>query len=616
MFKNYLKTAFRRLVRNRASSFINIGGLALGMAVVMVIGLWIWDELSFNKYHKRYDRIVQIKQSQHLNNEVQTADKVPMPLAQELRNSYGSTFKNIVLSTTTLKRALSYGDKKFMKVGRFMESAGPEMLTLDMLKGTANGLKDPSSIMISKTVAKAFFGNEDPINKIIKIDTRLITKVTGVYKDIPHNSEFADMEFVAPWTLYISSEEWLKAAQQQWDNNSALIYAELHHYQADVEKVSQLIRDTRLNNSSEDMKRFRPAVFVYPMSRWHLYSEFKNGVNVGGRIQFVRLFCIIGIFVFILACINFMNLSTAQSEKRAKEIGVRKSIGSLRKHLIQQFISESLLVAVFSFLLSLLIVQFSLPWFNRVADKDMFISWGNPWFWVLGISFTCITGLIAGSYPALYLSSFNPIKALKGTFRAGKLAAIPRKTLVVVQFSVSIILIIGTVIVFRQIQYGKDRPVGYSRNGLLAIDLASINIHDHFSAIRTDLLKSGMVLEMSESSSLTTEVWNEQTGFEWKDKPPGLTENFITVGVNHEYGKTVGWEFIQGRDFSREFATDSLGFVINESAARFMGFKDPIGETVKWSGANFKIIGVINDMVIKSPFEPVLPTVFILAPGQ
>jgi ABC-type antimicrobial peptide transport system permease subunit len=378
-----------------------------------------------------------------------------------------------------------------------------------------------------------------------------------------------------------------------------------------MEKVSAKIINVKLNKmTDEGDRKYKPEVFLHPMSKWHLYSEFKNGKNIGGRIEFVWLFGIIGIFVLLLACINFMNLSTARSEKRAKEVGIRKSIGSERYQLISQFFSESLVVALLSFAVCILFVQLILPAFNQVADKKLIIPWLNPMFWLLGIGFSLFTGIIAGSYPALYLSSFQPVKVLKGTFRAGRAASIPRQVLVILQFTVSVTLIIGTIIVFRQIEFAKDRPIGYDKNGLINLFLTTDDIHDHIEAVRNELKSAGAIVELTESGSPTTQTWNTNGGFDWKGKDPALAVDFPNNGCSFEYGKTVGWQFKEGRDFSPEHATDSLAFVINESAAKFLGFKNPVGEVLTWNEKPYTIIGVIKDMVVESPYEPVRASLF------
>jgi ABC-type antimicrobial peptide transport system permease subunit len=359
-------------------------------------------------------------------------------------------------------------------------------------------------------------------------------------------------------------------------------------------------------------RRYNPVIFLHPMSRWHLYEEFKNGINSGGRIQFVWLFGIIGVFVLLLACINFMNLSTARSEKRAKEVGIRKAIGSLRGQLIGQFFSESLLVVALGFIFSLFLVQMALPFFNSVADKKMTILWSSPVFWLTGIIISLLTGLIAGSYPALYLSSFQPVKVLKGTFRVGRNAAIPRKVLVVLQFTVSVTLIIGTITVFRQIQFARNRPVGYTREGLLSLQMNADAMRNHFEAVKTDFKSTGAVVEAAAASGPATSVWSTNGNISWKGKDPSMAVDFPNTGITSEYGKTVGWQFKEGRDFSAAFASDSGAFVLNEAAVKFMGLKDPVGEMIMWGDKPFKVIGVIKDMIVESPYQPVRASLYHL----
>jgi ABC-type antimicrobial peptide transport system permease subunit len=358
---------------------------------------------------------------------------------------------------------------------------------------------------------------------------------------------------------------------------------------------------------------YHPQLFLHPMSKWHLFSEFKDGVHAGGRIQYVWMFGIIGVFVLLLACINFMNLSTARSEKRAKEVGIRKAIGSLRGQLIRQFFSESLLVSLLAFMLALVLVEISLPFFNRVADKQMTLLWQSPLFWLLGLSFCIVTGLIAGSYPALYLSSFKPVQVLKGSWKAGPLAAILRRVLVVLQFTVSVVLIIGTIVVFRQIQFAKDRNAGYSRDGLVMLPMLTREIHDHFDAVKADLLAKGAIAEMAETNSPMTQYTSTNGGFDWKGKDPGLSVDFPRTNISFDLSKTVGWQFVKGRGFSRDFPTDSAAFVINETAARYMGMKEPVGETLRLDGRPYTIIGVVKDMIVESPYEPSRPAVYDLS---
>ena len=612
MLKNYVIVAWRNLLRNRTSSFINISGLAIGMAVAMLIGLWIWDELSYNKSFENYDRIAQVMQHQTANGLKSTFQGVPRPLGQELRNSYGNNFKYVVMTAWPNNTIVTGNDKNLSRRGTFMEADAPRMLSLDMIKGTRDDLKDPHSVLISESTAKAFFGDEDPLNKVLKIRNILDVKVSGVYKDFPYNSEFNNIDFIGSWDLYVTSETWVKKAVDQWDNNSFLMYAQINDH-TDFKTVERNIIQSKFKHDALEDRVYKAEVFLHPMADWHLRSHWDNGVKTGGLIEYVRLFIIIGVFVLLLACINFMNLSTARSEKRAKEVGVRKAIGSLRKQLISQFFIESLLVVAFAFGLSLLLSQLFLPWFNEMADKKMHIPWSAPEFWIACCGFAIITAVISASYPALYLSSFEPVKVLKGAFKTGRLASIPRKVLVVLQFTISLALIIGTIVVYNQIQYTKNRPIGYNRNGLMMIQMKSPDFYGKYDLLKNELINSGGAVDFAESSSPVTDVYNSNDGFSWEGKDPGLNGEFETISVSQEYGKTVGWQFMNGRDFSREFKTDSSAIVLNEAAVKYMNLKDPVGATVKWGNdKTFKVIGVIKDMIMESPYDPVRQAVYMM----
>jgi len=611
MIKNYFKIAWRNLVKNKFSSLINIGGLAVGMAVVMLIGLWIYDEVSFDSYHKNHNRIAQVIQNVTNNGSVQTWQQVPYPLAAALRKDYGSDFISVVMSTGSGDHILSRGDKKLTKSGAFMEPGGPEMFSLKMLAGSRGALKDPLSVLISESTAKAYFGSADPMAKTLKLDNQKDLKVAGVYEDIPKKSTLADMNFVASWDLFATMNS-LDKMREPWRPNFVTLYVQMAR-NANMAAVSLKIRDVKLHHVSAVLAKKKPALFLQPMNKWHLYDEFKDGVNTGGRVQYVWLFGIIGLFVLMLACINFMNLSTARSEKRAREVGIRKAIGSLRSQLIYQFFSESLLCVLLAFAISLLLVQVSLPFFNEVADKQMAILWANPLFWVMSLGFALITGLITGSYPAFYLSSFTPIKVLKGSFRVGHLAALPRKVLVVLQFTVSVALIIGTIVVFRQIQFAKNRPVGYSRDGLVYVPMVTDDIHKSFEAVKADLFKSGATASIAEAGAPPSSNSGSTSAVEWEGKDPNLSVDFPQNNVSYDYGKTIGWQFTYGRDFSREFPSDSSAVVINEAAVHFMGFKNLSTAAIRYYGNTFKVVGVIKNVISESPYEQVRSTIYFLS---
>ncbi|WP_020599302.1 ABC transporter permease [Spirosoma panaciterrae] len=620
MIRNYLKVAFRNLARHKGYSAINVGGLAVGMAVAMLIGLWIYDELSYNTYHKHYARIAQVMQHQTSNGHVGSQNAIPAPLEDELRAKYGDNFKHLAMATWQGDRILSYGDKKITRSGNYMGVEMPDILSLQMMKGSRNGLKEPNSILLSASTAQSLFGDANPMGKLINIDGKADVQVTGVYEDLPFNTELHELTFIAPWKLFVATQPWVKRAldKREWGNNSFQLFVQIAD-NTTMETVSTRIRNAKLANVPAEDKKYKAEIFLHPMSDWRLHSNWDEGVQTGGYIQYVQLFAIVGVFVLLLACINFMNLSTARSEKRAKEVGIRKAVGSVRSQLINQFFSESFLVVVFAFGVAILLILALLPWFNEVADKRIVFPWTNVPFWLASLTFIVVTGLLAGSYPAFYLSSFQPIKVLKGTFKVGGLAAVPRKVLVVVQFTVSITLIIGTSIVYQQIQHTKNRPLGYDSNGLVMMQMLSPAFYGKYDVLKTDLKNAGVIQEMAESSSPLTGVWSNNGGFSWPGKAPSLDSDFSTIWVTHDFGKTVGWQFKEGRDFSRKFTTDSSAIIINEAAVKFMGIEHPLGTVVKWgddSDTNkpeyFTIVGVIKDVLAESPYEPVKQAIYFL----
>jgi len=611
MLKNFIKIAWRNLWKNKVYSSINILGLAFGMAVAMLIGFWLVDELTFDHYFAKHKSVAQVLLTQTFNGETGTGPAIAIPLAAELHNKYGSDFKNVTLASWNNGFVLSSGgDKKISKNGMWVQPTFPGMLGLHMVSGSINGLNDQLSVLINQSTASALYGDADPIGKTIRINNKTDLKVAGVFEDMPRNSSFYNTHVFLSWDKYLTSEDWLKGAQTQWENHSFQLYVEKSD-NADFDALTK-----RLENITRQYAKDGNEHLVFqPMDRWRLYSEFENGKLKGGRISYVWMFGIIGVFVLLLACINFMNLSTARSEKRAKEVGIRKAIGSIRKQLIVQFLSESVMMAVMAFVLSIGLVLAFLPFFNSMADKDMHIPFANPWFWLINIIFIIFTGFVSGSYPAFYLSSFNAVKVLKGTFKAGRFSALPRQILVVLQFSISVALIIGTIIVFKQIQYAKNRPVGYTREGMITVMINTPELNGHYDALRSDLLATGAVQNMAESSSPTTGTWSNQIGFDWAGKDPSSTPAFGTVAVTNDFGKTINWHVLQGRDFSRDFKTDTSGMILNQSAAKLIGFKNPVGQIVKLNGKPYTVLGVIENMVMDSPYLPVTPTVFFNNPG-
>lgn len=614
MFRNYFKVAWRNLLKNKVYSFINIFGLAIGMAVTIMITLWVIDELSFNKFFDNHDQIAQVYQSQTHNGKVGTGKSTPRPLEFLLRQEYGDNFKHLTMSSWNNTMYLQYGDNTISKSGNFMQEEALDIFTPKIIKGEANGLKEKNSIMLSQSAAKAVFGSEEPIGKVIKINNQYDMVVTSIYEDLPTNTDLDLLEFIMPWKHYITTQPWIVNAADSWGNNSFQMFVQIAD-NTTMDGVTSKILDSK-KLADPNNAEFNPQIFLLPMKVWHLRSNFENGVQSGGRIENVWLFAIIGAFVLFLACINFMNLSTARSEKRAMEVGIRKAIGSNRKQLIHQFLSESLLVVLFAFIVAIIIVLLSLNGFNNLASKQIDFPWSNLNFWSLSIIFILFTALVSGSYPALYLSSFRPIKVLKGTFRAGRFAALPRKVLVVIQFTVSIALIIGTLIVMSQIEYSKNRPVGYDKGGLVQIPVMSQEFNGKQDFMRNQFIASGGAIEMSTSSSPTTAIWSNRGGYTWDGKPEDFQEDFAWTEVSAEYAKSLGMKIVEGRDFSREFATDSNAVLVNRTAVEYMGMTDPVGKFIRDDDEEdpdppMQIIGVVEDVITQSPYEPVKQGLYV-----
>ncbi len=614
MLRNYLKIAWRNLKKSKGYSAINIGGLAFGMSVTLLIGLWVVDELSYNSYFENKDKIAQVFQSLTFNANTTTGPSIPRPLERALRDGYGDSFKHLVMSSWTMDVYLKYGETIISRPGIYMQREAPELLNLNIIKGEKDGLREINSIMLSGYLAHSLFGREDPIGKTVKIGNQDIMVVSAVYEDIPSNNTFSEVEYIAPWDYFLSAREWARNAEDDWDENSFQMFVQLAD-NLNMEDVSSKIAGVK-KDLNADTAEFDPHIFLFPMEDWYLHGSFENGKQVGGRIKYVWSFGIIGAFVLLLACINFMNLSTARSEKRSKEVGIRKSIGSQRGQLINQFLSESFLVVVFAFVIAVLIVLLSLDGFNDLAKKEIAFPWSNPFFWMISAIFILFTSLVAGSYPALYLSSFRPVDVLKGTYRAGRYAGLPRKVLVVLQFTVSVAFIIGTIIVKQQIDYAKNRPVGYDKEGLIQVATFTDDFVGKYDLMRTEFINSGAAIEMSSSSSPTTRIWSNRDGFTWEGKPDGFQEDFAWTDVSFEYAKSLNMKIVEGRDFSRDFASDSLGVLINETAKRYLGMENPVGkllknDDVKDPNPPLKIIGVVEDMVTQSPYEPIKQHLYV-----
>ncbi len=623
MIRNYLKIAWRNLLKNKTYSIINIGGLAIGLTIAILIGLWVHDETTFNTHFDNYNEVGQVLINKTFDGETRTRYTLPYPLANELRNTYADDFKYVVMGSFPGDNILSFEERNLTKFGAFMEEDALRMFSLNMLRGDSSVLEDPNSIVLSESTAKELFGDQNPIGEAVKVNNDLYATVRGVFEDLPNNSNifdalsfesgFKELNFIAPWDHYVAANEWVKTARDRnlWDNNSYQVYVQIMQGST-MMAVNEKIKAAVYNHVPEGTKQSNPEIFIHPMKDWHLKSSFKNGQSAGGAIEYIRMFGIIGIFVLLLACINFMNLATARAQKRAKEVGIRKTVGSDKNQLVVQFMFESLLVTSLAFMAACALVVLFLPSFNDLAGKQIIFPYSNLAFWLIGLGLVGITSLLAGSYPSLYLSSFRPLKALKGTMQSGKSELFFRRALVVVQFTVSIVLMVGTVIINRQIQHTKDRPIGYDSDQLIMIPKNTEDYEGKYNLLRESLKNTGAVTEIAESSSPLTEVWNSNGGFEWEGKDPNSITNMVTFFVSHDYGRTVGWDMAEGRDFSRDFGSDSTAYILNRAAADYMGLENPVGTTIRWYDGTHKVIGVVENLLTESPFDPVKPSIYMI----
>jgi predicted permease len=605
MLRNYLKIAFRNLQRNTIYSFINIAGLAIGIACSILIMLWVWDEVSYDRFHKNADRLGQLWIHNQFSDQITSSQAVPLP-TYEFFKTYDSRIKNTSIAHWPYKHLLTSKETKISKFGQFVTPEFLEMFQFEFEKGSAStALKDASSIVITESLARALFGDQDPMNQSIRLENAYDLKVTGVLKNLPGNSSF-DFEFLAPWAIY-ATQDWVKGKNDAWDDQSFQVFIELQPG-VEVSEVNASIKNV-LKEKTEDSK---VDLFIHPLMDWRLRSSFENGVQTGGMIDYVISFSLIAAFILVIACINFMNLATARSERRAREVGIRKSIGSRRRDLIGQFLGESILISSIAFFMSIVLVELSLPFYNQLVDKKLAIDYSTPVTWLLAISFICITGIFAGSYPAFYLSSFNPAKVLKGKLHAGRNATAPRKILVSLQFFFSIMLLVGMAGIYLQTQHVKNRETGYNRENMIMIT-SNEELNKNFKAIKEQLLSLGVAQSVTTASSPITEIYGNNT-LEWPGKPEDQEVLFARVVTGFDYSKTMGIKMIDGRDFSEDFKSDSSAMLINRAAADEIGAENPVGMEIKLWSNTWKVIGVIDDVVMASPFRDVQPGFFLLNP--
>jgi ABC-type antimicrobial peptide transport system permease subunit len=601
MLHNYLKIAIRNLLRNKGFSAINISGLAIGMASALLILLWVQNELSYDRWYPNTSRLYKLYNRDNFQGTLQAWPNTPKVLAPYVKKDFAAVedvtrFRNVVY-------LLSSGDTRLNSGGSCADSGFLKMFGLPLLKGDAShALSTPTGIVLTQHLAKTLFGNDDAMGKTVRIDSNNNFTVTAVMNDLPANTSF-NFDYVLPWSFLAQGS----SDNEQWGTNSVYTFVLLKPG-ASSAAFDQQIKNISIDHSGHSVTT---EVFTQPMDRLHLYSKSENGRLVGDRIHIVQLFTLIAGFILLIACINFMNLSTARSEKRAREVGIRKVAGAVRGYLIGQFIGESIFIAALSFVLALLLAHLTLDAFNQLVGKELVIEFGNPVWWAFAIGFILFTGLLAGSYPAFYLSSFQPVKVLKGTFRRVNALVSTRRILVILQFSFAIILIISTLIVRRQIQYAQDRDTGYNRNHLV-YTFNQGDIPQHYEAIKHDLLASGAVASMSRSLSPITQHWSDGWGYSWDDCTPADKRiDFVNLSSDADFCKTMGATLVAGRDIDiYKYPTDSGAIMLNATAVKMMRVKNPVGMTLRSDdGSSYRVVGVIKDFILESPYDNIAPMI-------
>jgi len=599
MITNFFKIAWRNLLRNKSFSIINISGLAIGMAAATLIFLWIQNEKSYDQFHPKKARIYEAWNKAQFSGKLQSWNTTPKILARTVEKDIPEIERAVRVNWQS-RFLFSIGEKRLSLPGNIVDTGFLQMFSFPLIKGDPQtALNNGYSIVLTQTLAKKIYGDEDPMGKIIKIDNKDNFTVTGILKDLPNNTRFS-FEYLLPW-------EYLRkngGDDSSWGNNSTRTYVLLKQ-NTSLTAANEKIRKIKVKYYKGDGPDWE--MFLYPISRWRLYSNFKNGVEDGGLIEFVRLFGIIAVFILLIACINFMNLSTARSEKRAKEVGIRKVVGAQKRWIVTQFIGESILLASFAGIFAIIIVQLSLPAFGTLTDKKLFVDYNDTTFWIRALGFIILTGIVAGSYPAFFMSSFNPSRVLKGTFKAANALVTPRKLLVILQFTFAIILIICTSIVKQQIDHARNRESGYTRDNLIYHFLSG-DLEKNYTLVKNEMLAAGIAKSVTKTSAPLTQGWSDSWDYQWEGKDPNDKTDFDRYNVDDNIVATAGLTLVKGRDMNlKEYPTDSLAMLINESAAKVINFKDPIGQIIKDGNTKYHIIGVIKDFILQSPYYPTKP---------
>jgi putative ABC transport system permease protein len=602
MIKSYFKMAWRSLLKNKVSSFVNIAGLAVGLATGIIIMLVVVDEFSYNTFHSNLKDIYYLMKNQKQSGEINTGMSTAGPMASSLRNEMPEV-KYAARVSYAGDQLVRVGDKSMYESAMYTEPDFFNMMSFPALEGNpATALDDASSVVITEHSAKNLFGNESAIGKTLVFNNVHTLKVAAVVRDVPSNSTI-QFDIVLPFRIFEQENSWLN----KWDDNRIETWTQLKPH-ANIKalnaKLTRLLQ-TRSNDASV-------SLFVYPFADLRLYGSFENGKPAGGRIYMVGLLAILGLFILVIACINFMNIATARSEYRAREVGVRKVIGAARRQLIFQFLSEALLTSFLALILAVVLSHLVLPVFNQYAEKHILFNFQDWRIWALLFGICLFTGLVAGSYPAFFLSNFKAVNVLKGVMSGGKGSAKLRRILVTVQFFISIFLIIGTIVIFTQINYVRNRPIGYDQENLIDID-AKGDLAGKFEVFKNELSKIPGVKEVSAGSDNLLQFGAGITGMDWPGKLPGQEVSILVSDVQYNWIKTAGLQLVEGRDFSPSFGTDTSACLINETAIEKLGLKEPVtGQTL----GGKVIIGVFHNFVFNNPSGIIAPMAVYLNTGS
>lgn len=607
MFSNYFKIAFRNLWRNGVFSVINIVGLALGVACSLLIGLWVEDELAMDNYHAKSPVLYRIMQSQTFNGETNAGPHTPGMLSYELKKKFPEV---VHASGFTWETDLNFtvGDKFNKQKARWAGEDWFKMFSIPLLAGTpATALKAPESMAISRKMADNYFGSpQNALGKTVEVAGRDIPyKVTAVFEDLPAQAS-EKYDFLLTWEDFRKRNNWV----EQWGNNGPRVYFELRP-DANTANVEKRLKKFLNNYRKEE---YPNTLFMQRLSESYLYNDWRGGTQNGGRIEYVRLFSVVAVFILLIACINFMNLATARSERRSREVGVRKVMGAVRESLIGQFLAESFLITALAVLVAIGLVELVMPNFNELTEKQLVLSYTQPSTYLILLGVTLLTGLVAGSYPAFYLSGFNPARVLKGRLKFSRGSKLFRQGLVVFQFTLSILLIVGTIIIYRQVSFIQNKNLGYDRENLIYIPMEG-ELSTKYRTIHQQLLHMPGIQSISTINQVPGEFGSNTTGVNWPGKDPESRPLFEATGIGYDGLKTLGIKLLSGREFSEKYATDSAAFLINREAAALMGYKDPVGKPITFWDRPGTIIGLVDEFHFHSLHEQIRPLILRLDAG-